>query len=102
MLRFVTKASRYLQRVEEVILSGSILIIAGSQETIWKGVALLGVYSLGLAVPFLIISLFINFMLVFIKKAGRLIKYMHVAAGILLIVVGLLLITDKFVFLAGF
>src|SRR6056297_3307730 len=28
MLRFVTKASRYLQRVEEVILSGSILIIA--------------------------------------------------------------------------
>ncbi|MDH3956991.1 MAG: cytochrome c biogenesis CcdA family protein, partial [Desulfobacteraceae bacterium] len=46
-------------------LLGSILIIAGSQETVWQGVLLLGIYSAGLAIPFIIISIFINFLLVF-------------------------------------
>ncbi|MBU1162494.1 MAG: cytochrome c biogenesis protein CcdA, partial [Proteobacteria bacterium] len=45
-------------------LLGSILIIAGSQETVWQGVILLGFYSAGLAMPFIIISIFINFLLI--------------------------------------
>ena len=83
-------------------LLGSILIIAGSQQTVWQGVMLLSVYSLGLAIPFLIMSIFINFILTFMKKASRILRYVHVSAGILLIIVGLLLITDKLVFLSGF
>ena len=74
-------------------LLGSILVIAGGKETVQEGMVLLGIYSAGLAVPFVIISVFINFLLVFIKKTTWTLKYLNWAAGILLIVLGLLLMT---------
>lgn len=76
-------------------LLGSILILAGSRETVWQGVMLLGTYSAGLALPFIVISIFINYLLQFMKKASRILKYVHAAAGVLLIIVGLILITNK-------
>ncbi len=76
-------------------LLGSILIVAGSQETVGQGMVLLGTYSAGLALPFVIISVFINFLLVFMKRASRVLKYVNVVAGILLLLVGLVLVTDK-------
>ena len=82
-------------------LLGSILLIAGSQETVWHGIVLLGVYSAGLAIPFLIMSAFINFVLIFIKKVSKAIKYVNAAAGVLLIVLGLFLVTNKLYILAG-
>ncbi|NOX33698.1 MAG: cytochrome c biogenesis protein CcdA [Deltaproteobacteria bacterium] len=81
---------------------GSILIVAGDQETVLEGVALLAVYSAGLAVPFLIISFFINSILEFMKKATKFIGVANKISGTLLIVVGLLLIFDKFRLLANF
>ncbi len=82
-------------------LLGSILIIAGSQETVWQGVLLLGIYSAGLAIPFIIISIFINFLLVFIKKASKVLKYVNVVAGVVLIVVGLILLSNKLYVFSG-
>ncbi len=82
-------------------LLGSVLIVAGSQETVQKGILLLCVYSAGLAIPFIIISVFINFMLVFIKKASRFMKYINTFAGVLLIVIGLFLVTNKLYLFAG-
>jgi cytochrome c-type biogenesis protein len=76
-------------------LLGSILVIAGGKETVPQGMLLLGVYSAGLAMPFVVLSVFINFLLVFIKKTTRTLKYLNVAAGVLLIVLGLLLMTDQ-------
>ncbi len=76
-------------------LLGSILIVAGSQETIWQGVMLLSVYSLGMALPFIMMSLFINFLLVFIKKATHMLKYINVAAGVILVIVGIFLLTGS-------
>ena len=76
-------------------LLGSILIIAGSQETVRQGVILLGIYSAGLAIPFIIMSFFINFILIFIKKASTILKYVNVLAGMVLIVVGLILVSNK-------
>jgi cytochrome c-type biogenesis protein len=77
-------------------LLGSILIIAGSKETIWQGVGLLSAYAAGLALPFMLISLFINFLLEFLRRASRAMKYINLAAGILLMVVGIFLLTDRF------
>jgi len=74
-------------------LLGSILIIAGSQETVWQGIVLLSIYSAGLAIPFIIMSIFINLFLGFVNKASRVMKFLNPAAGILLILVGLLLVT---------
>jgi cytochrome c-type biogenesis protein len=79
---------------------GSILIVAGNQETILSGVWLLAVYSAGLALPFILISIFINSMLGFMKRATRLIGIINKVAGILLIGIGLLLIFDQFKLLA--
>ena len=79
---------------------GSILIVAGNQDTILKGVSLLAVYSAGLAIPFIIISFFINSILGIMKRATKFIGALNKASGILLIIIGLLLIFDKFRLLA--
>lgn len=81
-------------------LLGAILIMAGNQETVGQGMILLGVYSLGLAVPFMVLSIFINFLLRVISKMTRVIKILHPAAGILLIIMGLFLVTDNLNLLA--
>ncbi len=79
---------------------GSILIVAGNQDSVLQGVSLLAVYSAGLAIPFIIISFFINSILGIMKRATRFIGALNKASGILLIVIGLLLIFDKFRLLA--
>jgi cytochrome c-type biogenesis protein len=76
-------------------LLGSILIIAGSQETVWQGIGLLSVYSAGLAIPFIVLSIFINFMLAFLKRANRIIRYVNLAAGSLLVAIGIGLVTNR-------
>ncbi len=76
-------------------LLGSILIVAGNQDTVWKGMVLLSIYSAGLALPFILISVFINYMLVFLKKASKIIRYVNIVAGALLVAVGLALATNN-------
>ena len=77
-------------------LLGSILIIASAEETIWQGVILLSIYASGLALPFILISIFINFLLEFMKRASRTLKYINAVAGGLLVIVGFFLLTNKF------
>ena len=79
---------------------GSILIVAGSQDTILEGIFLLSVYSAGLAIPFLIMSFFINSILEIMKRATKFIGVFNKISGILLVMIGLLLIFDKFRLLA--
>ena len=79
---------------------GSILIVAGSQETVMQGIILLSIYSAGLALPFLLISFFINRIIGIIRRATKVLGYVNKVAGILLIIMGILLITDKFRLLA--
>ncbi len=76
-------------------LLGSILILAGSRDTVGEGMLLLAIYSGGLAVPFMLISVFIHLILNLVKKASRVLKYVNPVAGILLIIMGLILIFDK-------
>jgi cytochrome c-type biogenesis protein len=74
----------------------AILLMAAVEETVMEGVWLLTAYSLGLWIPFLLMSLFINQMLVFLQKAKRVLKFVNVAAGVLLIGLGMALIFDRF------
>jgi len=76
-------------------LLGSILIVAGNQDTVADGIGLLSVYAAGLAIPFLLLSIFVNSILTFIKKASWSIRYINITAGALLVILGLLLVTDK-------
>jgi cytochrome c-type biogenesis protein len=76
-------------------LLGSILILAGSRDTVSEGMFLLALYSGGLAIPFMLISVFIHLILNFVKKASRFIIHVNRAAGILLIIMGIMLIFDR-------
>lgn len=67
---------------------GSILVYASSTASIKKGIMLLTVFSLGLAVPFFISALVINSFLAFIKKIEKYLRYMTIAFGVVLLVFG--------------
>lgn len=73
----------------------SILLLAGSSETLWSGVGMLTVYSLGLGVPFLLISWLLTYSLQWIKRMSKWIPRLSKLNGWLLIGMGLLLFTGK-------
>lgn len=79
---------------------GGILTLAATRASIAQGTALLGVYALGLAVPFLITAFALDRFLVWFQRFRPYIRWVELVAGILLIVLGLLLITDRFTLLA--
>lgn len=76
-------------------LLGSILALAATADTVFKGAALLTVYSAGLALPFLVVSLFVHLVVAFVRRANRVLRYVNACAGTLLVAVGVLLIADK-------
>jgi cytochrome c-type biogenesis protein len=80
---------------------GSILIYTSSTADLHRGLELLAAYSAGLAVPFLIAALAIDrFLAAFARWRGAM-KWVNRVSGAVLIVVGLLLITNYFTVLAG-
>ncbi|GAB6097630.1 cytochrome c biogenesis protein CcdA [Desulfatiferula olefinivorans] len=81
---------------------GTILAIAAQEGSVSNGMALLAVYSLGLALPFMLLSVFITYMLRVIRKAGQAIRYVTVTSGVFLIVIGLALLFDKMNVFTGF
>ena len=81
---------------------GAILTLAGTSETIWSGVGLLFVYSLGLAVPFLLAALALDWFLRAFQRFRRFIPVMEKASGVLLLGLGLLLVTGTFTILSTY
>ncbi|MED4972151.1 cytochrome C biogenesis protein CcdA [Geobacillus kaustophilus NBRC 102445] len=73
----------------------SILLLASSTETLYSGMALLLLYSLGLGVPFLLISLAITKSLRIVKNVNRWIPLLSKVNGWLLVVLGVLLYTGQ-------
>lgn len=81
---------------------GAILTFAASQDHFWSGVGLLFVYSLGLAVPFLLSALALDAFLGAFSRFRRFLPVIQVAAGVLLVILGLLLMTGTFSALSGY
>ena len=78
---------------------GSILTLAGNDKTVGQGVALLFAYSLGLGLPFLLFSVALGSFLRFFKRYRPLIPVVERAAGVLLVVVGVLVASNYYVVL---
>lgn len=76
---------------------GSILYLAMNMKTVYSGIVLLTSYSLGLGVPFFLSSLAINSFLVYFKRFRKYVKIITIASGIFLIIIGGLLVTNRFV-----
>ena len=81
---------------------GAILTFAASQEHFWSGVGLLFVYSLGLAVPFLLSALALDAFLRAFARFRRFLPVVQVAAGVVLVLLGFLLMTGTFSALSGY
>lgn len=80
----------------------AILVIASRQDTVYKGIALLASYSLGLGIPFFLTGVSIN---LFFSMFNRIKKYFHaieIAGGAMLVVLGLLIITNYLTILSAY
>lgn len=73
----------------------SILLYASNMETISKGIILLVFYSLGLAVPFILTALAIDKLSLKIRNLGKYLNLISIISGILMIVMGILIFTNK-------
>jgi len=80
---------------------GAILTYGFSQDTMWAGVGLLSVYSLGLAIPFLISALALDWFLKTFQRFRKWIPVVEKGSGALLVLLGVLLLTGSFTWLSG-
>ena len=82
------------------VLAG-ILGMAANEDSVTKGILLLWVYSLGLAVPFLVTSLIMDRFLAFYGRFRRYLGAVEVGSGILLIAIGALILAGRFTWLSA-
>lgn len=80
---------------------GAILTLSLSGGSISQGVLLLTAYSAGLAIPFLIASIQIGLVTKVIRRYGVVMRYIEIAMGVLLVIVGILLFIGRFEQLAS-
>lgn len=73
----------------------SILVYASSMETIKRGIILLVFYSLGLAVPFILTALAIENLSFRISRLGKYLNLISITSGMLMILMGILIFTNK-------
>ena len=74
---------------------GSILVLAATEASINKGVMLLSFYSLGLAIPFILSGYLIQKFLIFSKNFRKNINLVSKIGGIILLITGVLIITNQ-------
>ena len=74
---------------------GSILVLAATEESLSKGILLLSFYSFGLAIPFILSGYLIQRFLIFSKNFKKNIKLVSKIGGIILLITGILIITNQ-------
>ncbi len=80
---------------------GGILAMAGSQSTVRAGFLLLIIYSLGLAIPFILLALGFEQVSKRLNRLKPYMKYLEWAGGGLLIIMGFLLVTNNLSLISG-
>ena len=73
---------------------GSILVLASTEESLQQGILLLTVYSIGLAVPFILAGYLMQRFLVFSKNFRKNINKVSKIGGSILLITGILMITN--------
>jgi cytochrome c-type biogenesis protein len=74
----------------------SILIIAATDRSVLGGLYLLGLYSLGLAIPFFIAAVLVARLMNLMRRFSYVVRYTSLILGALLVVIGALLVTGYF------
>lgn len=73
----------------------SVLLIAGSSASRAYGFLLIGIYTLGFCIPFLLTGWFTTSLLAFFKTHRNVMRYTVKAGGVLMILMGILMITGR-------
>ncbi len=81
---------------------GSVLSIAASSETVTYGIVLLMFYSAGLGIPFLLAAYAINGFMRFLSRIRNYIRAIEIFTGVLLVIFGILILTNRIQELAFF
>lgn len=81
---------------------GAILTLALNGGSVSKGASLLTAYSAGLAIPFLISAMFIGGVNAILREYGKVMRYVEIAMGIMMVVIGIMLFAGTFERLAQF
>ncbi|GAC1516481.1 MAG: cytochrome c biogenesis protein CcdA [Gemmatimonadaceae bacterium] len=80
----------------------SILLYAGMKATMARGMLLLGLYALGLGIPFFVAAVSLNWYLAGTRRLSRWIRPLELVAGMTLMAIGVLLFTGRFAALSAF
>jgi cytochrome c-type biogenesis protein len=81
---------------------GSVLLLAASKTSVMQGVYLLFIYSMGIAIPFIVTALIIQGASFKLKNILRYNHIIKIVTGIILVVTGILLYTGLFERMAGY
>ncbi|MBE0620094.1 MAG: cytochrome c biogenesis protein CcdA [Burkholderiales bacterium] len=74
---------------------GAILTLSAVTATVSSGVVLLGVYSLGLGIPFVATAMFTDAFLEWRKSIGRIGRSLQIGAGAVMVFMGIAMITGQ-------
>ncbi|MEY8394179.1 cytochrome c biogenesis protein CcdA [Lachnospiraceae bacterium 45-P1] len=80
----------------------SVLMMAASAATQGRGFFLIGVYTAGFVIPFLLVGLFTTTLLDFFKKHGNLVKYTAKAGAVLMMLMGVMMFTGSMNTVTGY
>jgi cytochrome c-type biogenesis protein len=79
---------------------GAILTLAINGGSVSLGASLLTAYSAGLAIPFLVAAFGIGWVTTILRKYNKVMRYVEIAMGVILVIVGLMLFTGIFELIA--
>jgi cytochrome c-type biogenesis protein len=74
---------------------GAILTLALNEGTVGRGALLLLAYSLGLGIPFLLMALGIGQVSSFFRRTQRAMRIVTIGSGVFLVVLGVLMLTNR-------
>lgn len=78
----------------------AMLMMAAARDSVWQGTTLLAVYSVGFAVPFILVAISLSRFLTAFQRLRRHLLWVERFAGAMLVSVGVLLFFDKLADLA--
>lgn len=79
----------------------AILTFAANGGSVSTGITLLSAYSAGLAIPFLLAALGIGWVSVTLRKYGKVMHYVEIVMGVILVILGVMLFAGVFEMIAA-
>lgn len=79
----------------------SILIYAGSTGSAASGMLIMFIFSIGLAVPYILVGLFMDKILFGLTKISKYMRTISNILGTIMIIFGILLLTDRYSYIVG-